>query len=343
MEDGAISVNSEEIDLQKFLKTCYELKPKTLFISELKWKYLMRSVIRGKHIMMTGPSGWGKTMTAKAVQSALKRPSFSFNMGAMQDARSSLIGNVFFDKEKGTFFSESSFIKAISTENAVILLDEMTRILPDAGNILMTVLDPIQGYVRLDETVNSSIVNVAKGVTFIATSNIGVEYTFTRTLDRALKERFIIAEMDELTKEQESELIRMIYPRIKKQMADSISTLSANTRNEIRSESPKLSTSISTRMALAMAGLISDGFSYTEASDISVMPFFSVEGGNTSERSYVKKLTQMYIYEEYNDDISEHVDEKVENVIPNGESQAGVVDDLFSDSDIQASNFLKKI
>ena len=39
---------------------------------------------------------------------------------------------------------------------------------PDAWNILMTVLDGGQRYLRLDEAEGSPIVNVAEGVTFIA-------------------------------------------------------------------------------------------------------------------------------------------------------------------------------
>ena len=76
--------------------------------------------------MMTGPAGCGKTM-AKALVNALDRPDFYFNLGATQDPRATLIGNTQFSKDKGTFFSESSFVKAIKTPNAVILLDELSR------------------------------------------------------------------------------------------------------------------------------------------------------------------------------------------------------------------------
>ena len=38
------------------------LKPKMLFMKSLKWKYLIRNILRGKNIMMTGPAGCGKTM-----------------------------------------------------------------------------------------------------------------------------------------------------------------------------------------------------------------------------------------------------------------------------------------
>jgi MoxR-like ATPase len=136
--------------------------------------------------MMTGPAGCGKTMAAKSLVNALDRPEFYFNLGATQDPRSTLIGNTHFSKEDGTYFTESEFVRAIQTENAVILLDELSRAHPEAWNILMTVLDQGQRYLRLDEADGSPTVKVAKGVCFIATANIGNEYTSTRVIDKAL-------------------------------------------------------------------------------------------------------------------------------------------------------------
>ena len=175
-----------------FISNSYGLKPKGLVMKELKWKYLIRSAVRGKNIMMTGQAGCGKTMAAKSLVNALDRPDFYFNLGATQDPRASLIGNVHFDKGKGTYFSESLFVKAIQTPNAVILLDELTRAHPDAWNILMTVLDYGQRYLRLDEADGQNTIKVADGVTFIATANIGNEYTATRQLDKALMDRFTV-------------------------------------------------------------------------------------------------------------------------------------------------------
>ena len=144
--DVDIPDNHDEI--VDFISNSYGLKPTGLVMKELKWKYLIRSAVRGKNIMMTGQAGCGKTMAAKSLVNALDRPDFYFNLGATQDPRASLIGNVHFDKGKGTYFSESLFVKAIQTPNAVILLDELTRAHPDAWNILMTVLDYGQRYLR---------------------------------------------------------------------------------------------------------------------------------------------------------------------------------------------------
>ena len=186
------------------------LKPKMLFMQSLKWKYLIRNILRGKNIMMTGPAGCGKTMAAKAAANSLEGyNTFIINLGATQDPRTTLIGNTQFDTKKGTMFNPSPFVKAIQTPNTIVVLDELTRAHPEAHNILMTVLDQGQRYLRLDEASDSPVVKVADGVSFIASANIGNEYTATRALDRAILDRFTVIEMDTLDQGQELSLIHI--------------------------------------------------------------------------------------------------------------------------------------
>ena len=289
---------SEKIDADPvlaFIHNSPELIPDTMKISDLKWKYLMRSAVRGKNIMMTGPAGCGKTMAAQKVVEATGRPHFYFNLGATQDPRATLIGNTHFKKEEGTSFSQSAFVKAIQTENAVILLDEISRAHPEAWNILMTVLDYGQRYLRLDEHENAPTIEVAKGVCFIATANIGNEYTATRAMDRALVDRFTIIEMDTLNKEQESDLLKDLHPGITVEQADTIAEIASLTRKEVTNEAPKLTNAISTRLSVEIAGLLEDGFTLPEAAEACIYPFFDNDGGVDSERTYIKQLVQKYI------------------------------------------------
>ena len=286
-----------------------KLKPETLVMQDLKWKYLVRSAMRGKNIMMTGPAGCGKTMAAKTLVKALDRPDFYFNLGATQDPRGTLIGNTHFKKDEGTLFSESVFVKAIQTENAIILLDELSRAHPEAWNILMTVLDEGQRYLRLDEAENAPTIKVAKGVTFIATANIGSEYTATRAMDRALVDRFIIVEMDTLSKEEEAKLLLKLYPDVTPEQADTISEIASMTRAEMISESPKLSSAISTRLSVELAGLLSDGFTLEEGAEVAIYPFFDADGGVDSERTYMKQVVQKYCGKAEDEDIFNADDE----------------------------------
>jgi nitric oxide reductase NorQ protein len=291
-----VEASTKHEDIKNFIHNdSVSLKPESIVISDLKWKYLIRSAVRAKNIMMTGPAGCGKTMAAKSLVKALNRPDYYFNLGATQDARATLIGNTHFDSKKGTFFSESAFVKAITTENAVVLLDELSRAHPDAWNILMTVLDGGQRYLRLDEAEGSPIVNVAPGVTFIATANIGNEYTSTRVLDRAILDRFTTIEMDVLNDVQEFELLKYMFPEVNEEDLKAVAEISHHTREVSRGDSGKLTNMVSTRASVETAGLIYDGFSLTEAAEISMYPFFSNDGGVDSERTYIIQLVQKYV------------------------------------------------
>ena len=298
-----VEIPSGHQDVVDFIQQSYGLKPKGLVMNSLKWKYLIRSAVRGKNIMMTGPAGCGKTLAAKSLINGLDRPNFYFNLGATQDPRATLIGNVHFDKSKGTYFSESLFVKAIQTPNAVILMDELTRAHPDAWNILMTVLDQGQRYLRLDEADGQATIKVAEGVCFVATANIGNEYTATRQLDKALMDRFVVIEMDTLSDEEEHGLLTYLYPTVDSDMLNNVAKIAFMTRSESMTENPRISGGVSTRTSVEIAGLLFDGFTLEESADITIYPQYDADGGVDSERTFVKQIVQKFIDDGSSDDL----------------------------------------
>ena len=300
---SSVDVPTDHAEVLNFIHSSYSLKPQGLMMNELKWKYLIRSAVRGKNIMMTGPAGCGKTMAAKALVNSLDRPDFYFNLGATQDPRATLIGNVHFEKKSGTYFSESQFVKAIQTPNAVILLDELSRAHPDAWNILMTVLDYGQRYLRLDEQDGQQTIKVAEGVTFVATANIGNEYTSTRVMDKALMDRFTIVEMDVLTEAEENELLTYMFPHVDNLVLGNVAKIASLTRNEANSDTARIGSGISTRTTVELSGLLFDGFSLQEASEVSIYPQYDAAGGVDSERTFVKQIVQKFCDDGSSDDL----------------------------------------
>ena len=253
--------------------------------------------------MITGPDCCGKTMAAKALVNSLDRPDYYFNLGATQDPRSTLIGNTHFDSTKGTYFSESLFVKAIQTENAVILFDELSRAHPDAWNILMTVLDYGQRYLRLDEANGADTIKVANGVTFVATANIGNEYTSTRVMDKALMDRFTIVEMDVLSEDDENQLLNYMFPNVDSLLLGNVAKIASLTRTESNSDTARITSGISTRTTVELCGLLFDGFSLEEAAEVSIYPQYDATGGVDSERTFVKQIVQKFVDDGSSDDL----------------------------------------
>ena len=293
--------NVKENPIREMLRDCVNLKPVELELDELKWKVLVHDVACAKNVMMVGPSGTGKTMAVQMIAKAFEkeRPYFYFNLGASQDPRTFLIGNTQFAKEDGTYFNRSAFINAITTENAVILLDEISRAHPDAWNILMTVLDQAQRYVRIDEADGTPVINVAKGVAFLATANIGNEYTATRVMDHALVERFELMEMKPLSKEGEMNVLSRKFPDVDTRVIDSIAEIADTTRIMVANpDEDKVTKILSTRSTLAITEMIQNGFTLGEAAEVRIYPYYDAEGGADSERTFMKQLVQKYLVNE---------------------------------------------
>lgn len=290
----------DDNDISQILQQAMNYKPEKIQIDPIWWKFAVRTVIRGQTMMVVGPTGCGKSLLAFSLRDAFglkdDETFFKVNLGASQDPRSTLIGNTHFDKNKGTFVSPSYFVQAIQVPNSIILLDEASRAHPEAHNILMSVLDKTQGYLRIDEMPGGQTIKVAPGVCFILTANIGSEYTATRTMDRALLDRCIMFEMSPMGMSQEIDNLNLLFPKLPSAVKSAIAEIAIETRDNLKSAAPQLDTMMSTRMVEETAGLIHDGFTLKEAVEVSLYPYFSDAGGQ-SPREFVKSLVQRHIDE----------------------------------------------
>jgi len=264
---------------------------KEFFVTQSVWDQLLYSLSTGSNTLLLGPSGCGKSELLKMLSDRSGRPLFKFNFGAMTEPRTALLGNVNLDPGKGTWFSKSRFVEAIQTPNAVVMLDELSRAPIDAFNILLPLLDG-QKYLSLDEREDKGTVTTAEGVAFLATANIGMEYTGTGTMDRALRDRFVSVDLEFPPEDKE---IDVICHRTKiSKMEASWLVIIANRQRKLAKEGQYVE-QISTRILIQVANQVVFGIKIREALAFGLESLFSAEGGTTSDRTKVMQIVRAVI------------------------------------------------
>ena len=168
----------------------------------------------------------------------------------------------------------------------------------------------------MDESNGHETIKVADGVTFVATANIGNEYTSTRVMDKALMDRFTIVEMDVLSEEDENSLLTYMFPHVDSSVISHVSKIASLTRNESNSETARITSGVSTRTTVELCGLLYDGFSLQEASEVSIYPQYDSTGGVDSERTFVKQIVQKFCDDGSSDDLfnEDEMDEATEDL-----------------------------
>jgi MoxR-like ATPase len=142
------------------------------------------------NVLLTGPTGSGKTTYAEQFAAKFNRPAYKVECGCISEAEQ-LIGQweVVATPSGGsaTVFRVSPLLEAIQTDNAVIILNELNRLQSvKSENALMSLLD-YQRSLEVQE-INRTI-HVGKNVLFFCTINEGSQYTATDLMDYALNSR----------------------------------------------------------------------------------------------------------------------------------------------------------
>ena len=174
----------------------------------------------GKNIMLIGPTGCGKTSFCSEIAEEAGLNLKIFNCGSTQDARTSLLG--YFSLEDGsTKFHMSDFVDAIQTPNTLIVLDEISRASDDAYNILFPLLDFRREISVEEQEGTKRNIKAHPSVRFVGTANIGVEYSATRSIDRALQDRFMFFSLRYVSG---TDLSDLIFERNPDLLQDAVST-----------------------------------------------------------------------------------------------------------------------
>jgi hypothetical protein len=113
-------------------------------------------------------------------------------------------------------------------------------------------------------------------------------------MDKALMDRFTIVEMDVLSEEDENSLLTYMFPNVDSKVLSSVAKIATLTRTESNSDTARITSGISTRTTVELCGLLFDGFSLEEASEVSIYPQYDNTGGVDSERTFVKQIVQKF-------------------------------------------------
>jgi MoxR-like ATPase len=258
-------------------------------MKEEDWGLLARNVKRHINTMILGPAGSGKTSCVKILCERLGIKLHIFDMGSMMDPISSLLG-VHRLEAGASIFDYAKFTQVIQ-EPCVILLDELSRAPQSAMNILFPCLDDRRS-LSVEIACGKGIreIKIHPDVSFIATANVGAEYSGTNSMDRALVNRFFTLELGYIPEKEESAVLCN-----RTGIAEDISKLIVKIANNIRSLSSKqeVSTCPSIRETLMVAELVADGWELRQAMQMVYLPLY--EGTKSEgERGTIFKTLSSY-------------------------------------------------
>jgi len=119
--------------------------------------------------------------------------------------------------------------------------------------------------------------------------------------------------MDVLSYEQEYQLLSSKCT-VNQETLLKLCDIVKDIRKEVKSDTPRISTTISTRATLEIVELLEDAFTLEQAIEILVYPLFSDEGGNDSERTYIKQVVQKYLATNISKRVHEDAQQIAENL-----------------------------
>ena len=256
------------------------------FIAPKDWYLLIRNIRSKVNTMLVGASGSGKTELVMLACRKLGIRCSVYDMGSMHDPVSGLLGVHRLQQGGVSVFDYAKFTQDIQ-QPGVVLLDEISRAPVTANNILFPCLDSRRSLpVEIAGGKDVRSISVHPECVFMATANVGAEYTGTMSMDRALIGRFFPLELDYMPCTEEAKVLSKRCS-IKPSDAANIVAVAETIRNLYGKQ--ELSCSVSTRETLMAGRLVADGWTALEAMEMTFLPLF--EGNRTDgERSVVSKI-----------------------------------------------------
>ncbi|QEF97018.1 Putative chaperone BssE [Stieleria maiorica] len=190
----------------------------------------------GLNILLDGPQGCGKTVTARSIAQTLGMEFVFFNCGAVIDASDFLATIQVRASESGspvTDFTKTEVLEALEDalespeKRYLIFLDELNRCPESARNALMPALDSSR---RLFHPIENRFIRIGDNVQFVAAVNRGGEFSATFGIDAAQLDRFAPVQMDYLPADEEVKLLKSRHPELSEAILKRIVSLAAKVR-----------------------------------------------------------------------------------------------------------------
>lgn len=254
------------------------------YVNQKTWNYLVRNILKKKNTLLLGPTGTGKTDIIIRIAKLLEIELNIYDMGAMIDPLTDLLGTHRI-KDGNSVFDYAKFVSDVQ-KPGIILLDELSRAPLMTNNILFPCLDHRRTLnIEIAGSTDIRAVKVHPDCVFIATANIGQEYSGTNDIDAALMNRFNALQVDYLPQEIEAKILN-VRTGVDVEIANKILNVANAIRNAYLTQT--ISKPISTRETLECAELIVDGFTLKDSINLIFCQKFSKTDGD--EYSVVKNL-----------------------------------------------------
>ena len=256
------------------------------YVDPEDWYLLIRNITNQVNTMLVGATGSGKTELVMLACKKLGIPCHVYDMGSMYDPVAGLLGVHRLQEGGVSIFDYAKFTRDIA-EPGVVVLDELSRAPVTTNNILFPVLDGRRCLpVEIAGGKDLRSVKVHDDCCFVATANVGSEYTGTMSMDRALVNRFFPMELRYMPVDMERKVL-VERSGIVSAQANMLVSVANNVRSLYAKQ--EISSSLSTRETLMAADLVADGWSLLMAMEKVFLPLF--EGTDTDgERGIIRKI-----------------------------------------------------
>lgn len=172
---------------------------------ETIYKDALSMIQLNKNILLKGPTGSGKTKLAETLATDLNKPMYSVNCSVDLDAESLLGFKTIETNKEGhqeIVFIDGPVIKAMKNGD-LLYIDEINMAKPETLPILNGVLDFRRS---LTNPFTGEEIKAKEGFAVIAAINVG--YIGTLPMNEALKNRFVVLDIDYIDGETLSTIIK---------------------------------------------------------------------------------------------------------------------------------------